>query len=801
MKLAEINNPVETLGGIGPATTKQFARLNIFTVSDLLSTFPRDYEDRTQTVTLNQFMQFPKVHTICKVTAHDWFGFGRMRTLKIAITDGTADAWLIAFNRPFLEKALPEGSIVAVTGHFEVKYNSLQSTAFEAERLSYDGDLSEYMTTTADGKQTFSVPNSGVIPVYPLTEGLSQKNFHKAISLALKQYGKAIDDELPQDIISSRHLLHKSQALLMVHTPATPAQAQEARRTLIYEELYHFEYSMALRALEHRGVLPSLEQSAAFDTVTPTSVAQPTSGAAPNATLAQATHAPAAQQSAAEPSQLIQATSGATQNATLAQATSGAATSASPAQDAFVQQLSPRQKQLFARLPFALTADQLSVISDMDRDIDRSAEECNAMVNNPSSLTHTPFSMQRLLQGDVGSGKTLVAFFICLRVIDYGGQCALLAPTELLSRQHAENAASLLEPLNVKVAFLTGNIKATGRGLLLDALKEGKIDIIIGTHALFSRNVQYKNLQLAVIDEQHRFGVTQRESIVAKGRITSGTLAHTPNVLMMSATPIPQTLALTVFGDLDVSTIHTMPQGRKPITTYLSAEGHETNVYNAVAKELVLGHQAYFVYPRISEGTDVDDGSETDAAPRTTATANNFSSKETLKSAEEMFTYLSQQVFQKYKCALIHSKIDEDEQNKILEDFRTGKIQVLVATTVVEVGVDVSNATCMVIEHADHFGLAELHQLRGRVGRGTLQSYCFLIYSKNITETGIERMKALRQNTDGFVIAEEDLKLRGPGEVNGIAQSGYLTLGIADLARDKDMLAIARYDAFTQLQK
>src|SRR5574344_1401503 len=608
MKLSEIGNPVETLGGIGPATTKQFARLNIFTVADLLSTYPRDYEDRTKPVTLHEFAQAPKVHTICKVTAHDWFGYGRMRTLKIAITDGTANAWLIAFNRPFLEKALPEGCIVAVTGQFTVKYNSLQSTSFEAERLAYDGELSEYLTTGSDGNPSFSIPNSGVIPVYPLTEGLSQKNFHKAISLALKQYGKALDDELPEAIISSRRLLHKSQALLLVHTPATPAQAQEARRTLIYEELYHFEYSIALRALEHRGVLPSLEQSAAFDTVTPTSVAQPASVAAPNATLAQAT-------------------SVATPNATLAQATSGAAPSASPAQDAFVQQLSPRQKQLFTRLPFALTADQLSVISDMDRDIDRSAEECNAMVNKSSSLTHTSFSMQRLLQGDVGSGKTLVAFFICLRVIDYGGQCALLAPTELLSRQHAENAASLLEPLNVKVAFLTGNIKATGRGLLLDALKEGKIDIIIGTHALFSRNVQYKNLQLAVIDEQHRFGVTQRESIVAKGRITSGTLAHTPNVLMMSATPIPQTLALTVFGDLDVSTIHTMPNGRKPIQTYLSAEGHENNVYAAVAKELASGHQAYFVYPRISDTPKDDEEAPTSSKPE----YSEADKKETLK--------------------------------------------------------------------------------------------------------------------------------------------------------------------------
>src|SRR5574344_711650 len=526
MKLSELNNPVETLGGIGPATTKQFARLNIFTVSDLLSTFPRDYEDRTQTVTLDKFAQLSKVHTICKVTAHDWFGFGRMRTLKIAITDGTANAWLIAFNRPFLEKALPEGSIVAGTGPFEVKYNSLQSTAFEAERLAYDGELSEYLTTGSDGKQSFSIPNSGVIPVYPLTEGLSQKNFHKAISLALKQYGKAIEDELPKDIIESRHLLHKADALRLIHMPTTLEQAKDARSTLIYEELYHFEYAMGRRTIEHRGSLPSVSQLSVFESGASSS--QQVTSSAAGASFSQPGTPPAASASSSQPQAL-----------SIQPDISSAATSSS-----FESALSPRQKQLFSRLPFALTPDQMAVIIDMNHDVDRSASECNALKNDPTSLTHTPFSMQRLLQGDVGSGKTLVAFFVCLRVIDYGGQCALLAPTELLSRQHAENAASLLEPLNVKVAFLTGNIKATGRGLLLDALKEGKIDIIIGTHALFSRHVQYKNLQLAVIDEQHRFGVTQRESIVAKGRITSGTLAHTPNVLMMSATPIPQTLAL-----------------------------------------------------------------------------------------------------------------------------------------------------------------------------------------------------------------------------------------------------------------
>ena len=397
--------------------------------------------------------------------------------------------------------------------------------------------------------------------------------------------------------------------------------------------------------------------------------------------------------------------------------------------------------------------------------------------------------MNRLVQGDVGSGKTLVAFFACLRAINLKGQCALMAPTEILARQHAEKAAELLEPLGLKVAFLTGNVKSAGRARLLKELKAGNIDLIIGTHALFSKNVQYNDLHLVVIDEQHRFGVVQRQAIVDKGRHSEsnpGTSLE-PHLLMMSATPIPQTLALTAFGDLDVSTIHSMPQGRLPVKTYLSVMGNERNAYEAVRKELMAGHQAYFVYPRIGE----DEPLEQDAAEN----------QGNLKSAQEMFNFLSKEVYPTFKCALVHSKVEEEESRQILEDFRQNKIQVLVATTVVEVGVDVPNATCIVIEHADRFGLAELHQLRGRVGRNSLQSYCFLIYGKNITPVGIERLKALHQTNDGFKIAEEDLRLRGPGEVSGTAQSGYLTLGIADLARDKDILMQARYDAFEMLRR
>lgn len=725
MILSELGAAVETLSGVGPAAAKKFASLNIFTVADLLSVFPRGYEDRTRRILLADYAKFPKVHTICKVISHQWFGAGRMRTLKIEITDGSADAWIVAFNRDFLAKTLPEGSIIAVTGKFEIKYSELQSTSFEAARISVSGNLQEFENT--------AIPDSAVIPIYPLTEGLTQKAYRKTVAQALKQYAKNISNEIPEEIIKDRNLLNKSEAILYVHQPQNLEQAQEARRTLIYEELYLFEFKMLERALMHRGTLPSQD------------------------------FMPEAYPCFSTPD---------------------SETGLELIKKEFQESLSPRQKQIFSKLNFELTLDQMKSILEMNRDIDRSQTECNTMLNNPHRLSRPPFSMQRLLQGDVGSGKTLVSFFLCARTIDYGGQCAVLAPTELLARQHAENAAKLLETAGIKTAFLTGNLKEAGRQPLLNALRDGSIDIVIGTHALFSRNTQYKNLQLAVIDEQHKFGVTQRESIISKGRISFSHMAHSPDLLMMSATPIPQTLALTAFGDLDISTIKTMPKGRLPVKTYLTVFKNERNVYEAVRKELNEGHQAYFVYPRISENPQQEQAE-----------------KSALKSAEEMFDFLSKEVYPNFKCALIHGKTDDEKQAEILKNFSSGNIQVLVATTVVEVGVDVPNATCIAIEHAERFGLAELHQLRGRVGRGKNQSYCFLTYSRNITETGIMRLKALHQSTDGFFIAEEDLKLRGPGEIFGTAQSGYFSLNIADLSRDKEILKSARYDALCQLRQ
>jgi ATP-dependent DNA helicase RecG len=418
---------------------------------------------------------------------------------------------------------------------------------------------------------------------------------------------------------------------------------------------------------------------------------------------------------------------------------------------------SPLQQRLIERLPFQLTAGQNAAIAEINRDLGG------------------PYPMARLLQGDVGSGKTLVAFLACLRALEGGGQAAVMAPTELLARQHAENAARLLEPVGARIAFLTGNLKAAGRNQLLKSLAAGEIDIVVGTHALFSRDVVYRNLRLVVVDEQHRFGVTQRQAIMAKG--------DHPDLLMMSATPIPRTLALTVFGDLDVSVIRDLPPGRKPVKTHLAKESNEEKVYNFVSRELAAGRQAYFVYPLIEAGTS------------------------DLKDAQSMAERLERKVFPRYKTALVHSRLDEEEKRLTMEAFRSGEVRVLVATSVVEVGVDVPNASCMVIEHAERFGLSALHQLRGRVGRGSDQAYCFLIYSDDpegetgvLTEEGKTRLKVMLESNDGFVISEEDLKLRGPGQIAGIEQSGYLSLGIADPIRDAAELERARADAFAMLE-
>ena len=716
MKLKDIKTPISSIHGIGPQQKKFLAKLNIFTVSDLLSFYPKSYDDRTEKISISDFEKHKKVHAICAVQAHQWFGYGKMKTLKLIINDGTGSASLICFNRNFYEKSLPVGSIICVTGTFEVKFGQIQSTSFEITKLSDSASLSDFKNTP--------LPDSAVIPVYKLTEGLTQKNIRKAVSNAIFQYAKLLENELPEEIIIKRHLLQKKDAIKAIHNPISLKNAEDARYSLIFEELFNFQSVILERTFKHKGFIPQLSIDYSSDSSENNRIKN-------NFDL-----------------------------------------------NEFEKNLSPLQKKLIERLPFKLTEDQMFAIFQMNNEIDRGYKERSKILSD-NIILKQPFTMSRLLQGDVGSGKTLVSFFVALRVINWKGQCALMAPTEILAKQHAENAANLLSPLGIKIAYLTGNVKQKGRNMLLSELKNGNIDFIIGTHALFSKQIIYNDLQLAIIDEQHRFGVVQRESIIAKGRTVSDkNINLEPHLLMMSATPIPQSLALTVFGDLDISVIKSMPEGRLPVKTHLIKEENEWKAFEAVRSELKRGHQAYFVYPAI----DSED----------------FNTE--LKSAEIEFQKLKNEIFSEFKCGLIHSKLPQEEQEETLKKFSNNQIQVLLATTVIEVGLDVPSATCIVIEQADRFGLAQLHQLRGRVGRGKLQSYCFLIYSDKITKTGIERMKILYETTDGFIIANNDLKLRGPGEITGTVQAGLLSLGLSDIVRDKEILLKAREDAIIFMQ-
>lgn len=708
MLIGEIQTPVSNLYGAGKTTVEQLNRLGVSTVGDLLRLWPRAWEDRSRYNTLSEWNTFHKLNVPVRVMDQQWFGYGRMKTLKLIVCDSEGTRGELAcFNRPFLEKSFPEGTKALVYGSFSVKYGAIQSSSFDIEQ--YD---------TAERR---------VLPVYPLTQGLTQTKLRKLIEQALNSYARGIDSELPAEVLNKYGYPDKRTVLFAMHRPASMQEAENARTALIFEEFFLYEAAVGMRALERRGVLPRTPGAKGQGSVFP---AQTANGDGQVAGDGQATAVQAgasedtAQLAAAQPSAALQYT------------------------------YSPLQKELILRLPFTLTADQQAVTAEINADLDGTA---------PAA---------RLIQGDVGSGKTLVAFLACLKVIEGGGQAVLMAPTELLARQHADNAAKLLEPLGVRLAFLTGNLKAAGRSQLLQQLASGNIDLIIGTHALFSAQTLYKNLRMVVIDEQHRFGVLQRSAIIQKG-IDSGKKA--PHFLMMSATPIPRTLALSMFGDLDISVIKTMPPGRKPVITYVAPESKAEKVYYFIGQDILAGKQAYFVYPIIEDSDTLS-----------------------LKSAEDMFAELSRD-FPHHRLALLHSKVPEDEARAIMQEFRAGAIHILVATSVIEVGVDVPNATCMVIEHADRFGLSALHQLRGRIGRGSEQSYCFLLYGKNITETGMARLKVMASTTDGFVIAEEDLKLRGPGDIGGIEQSGYCGFELADPIRDFALLEKARIAAFEML--
>ena len=644
-----MDESITKVPGVGKALKGEFEKLGVSTLSDAVELLPRGYDDRRKERRMNDATpQDPSVNCRITILSHETFPSPKMgMTLKVNAEDDDGErVTLLCFNRPFLKNQLKIDSSWYLNAVVQ-KYKGLYSTSrFEIKKTKEECGIGR------------------ILPLYPLSGNLKQKNVRDATRFALASLSP-FEEILPQETIERNNLVYRTDAFNYVHWPKDDIEIKVGKRTLAFTELLLLELSILREKKDKKAIKK------------------------------------------AKPSNL--------------------------------------ERAFISSLPFSLTPDQDKAIDEIREDL--------------SSTT----PMYRLLQGDVGAGKTLVAWISALSIIERGGQVAFMAPTELLARQHAEKASELLSSLGVRIAFVTGEVKGKGRNLLLKALKEGEVDLAIGTHALFSSDVVFKNLKYVIIDEQHRFGVGQREALTKKGEM--------PHVLMMTATPIPRTLAMTVFADMDTSVIRSMPKGRKPIKTHTVSSQNRDRMYEAVGVEFQRGHQAYFVYPRI------DDEGESD-----------------LRDVTTMYSFL-QKKYPGVPSALIHSKLEEEEKVRILKEFREKKIQYLVSTSVVEVGIDIPDATCMVIEHAERFGLAALHQLRGRVGRSELQSYCFLVFEPSLSEDGKERLKVMRDTNDGFLIAEKDLEIRGPGEMSGNKQSGFLKLKFASITEDQDILEDARNEA------
>jgi len=650
------------LPGIGPQRAKLLAKLDLVTIEDaLVRHLPLRHEDRSQVIPLGRITVGEArtcAGTIAGISPPPR-GRGRM-PLVVTIRDASGFLNCAWFNQPYLARVLKRGQRLIVHGKVQPYGRG------PLQMLVKDFEVVE------DGEDE-PLHAGRLVPVYPLTEGLTQRPLRRLMKRLVDGWADRLEDPLPDRVRTARGLVALPQAIAAAHFPESEGEQGAARRRLVFDDFFLLEIGLAIRR-QREGRRRGLALN-------------------PSGSLV---------------------------------------------------------RRLRASLPYSLTAAQERVWSEIQSDM---AE---------------PYPMSRLLQGDVGSGKTVVAALAALTAIEAGYQAAIMAPTEILAEQHLMTLGRLLEPLGVRAALLTSAVKGKARVEAAAAVESGEAGCVIGTHALVQGAVAFKRLGLAVIDEQHRFGVAHRAALRGKG--------ESPDVLVMTATPIPRTLALTLYGDLDVSVLDELPPGRRPIATFARTGSKRRQIYDFLRAQIGEGRQVYVVYPLVEESEDSD-----------------------LRAATEMAERLQRETFPERRVGLLHGRLGFADKERVMREFKDGVLDILVSTTVIEVGIDVPNASVMLIEHAERFGLSQLHQLRGRVGRGPWKSYCILL-AGSTSEEGRRRIEAMTSTNDGFRIAEVDLELRGPGDFFGTRQSGLPEFRVADLLRDGAMLEEARREAFALVQ-